>query len=84
MYTKILNYLVKNVDKALHFLAGMMICLITSIFLTEWISFVLVCFAGLAKEIRDQIVYNGFDKYDLIVTVSGGAFVWFCLYFKFQ
>jgi uncharacterized membrane protein len=82
MYQKIMNYLTNYQDKVLHFSAGMIICLIASIFLPLWMSFVLVLAAGIGKETRDQIVYRGWDWLDLLATISGGTFVLLCLIFN--
>jgi hypothetical protein len=72
-------------DKALHFIAGLLVVALAATTLpsvANWaIVFALV--AGVGKEIRDQIVYGGFDWKDLVATIAGGAvmqmFIWFGL-----
>lgn len=69
-------------DRPLHFIAGMLIVAITSIVVPVIANFAFpIAFAvGLAKEIIDELRYNGFDTYDLIASVAGGmvmqAFIW--------
>lgn len=62
-------------DKALHFIAGLLVVAIAATTLPcvdNWaIVFALV--AGVGKEIRDQIAYGGFDWKDFVVTIAGGA-----------
>jgi zinc transporter ZupT len=79
MYNKTLNFLKANFDKVLHFTAGMFIMLVVAIFFPAWVAFLAVCLAALLKEVRDEIVYSGFNWRDLVVTVAGGLLVWICL-----
>ena len=58
-------------DKILHFAAGLIIGL-SAILLPWYLSFAAVIIAGVGKEIKDQIVYGGFDIYDLLFTIAGG------------
>jgi len=62
-------------DKLLHFVAGFSIALIGSILFGKETGFALAILAGIGKEIRDQIVYGGFDIMDLIVTIAGGLLI---------
>lgn len=72
-------------DKALHFIAGMCIAACVAVCIpciADWaIVFALV--AGVGKEIRDELVYGGFDCKDLVATIAGGlvmqVFIWFGL-----
>jgi hypothetical protein len=82
MYTKLLNFLKANHDKVLHFTAGMLIMLLVAIFFPVWVAFLSVCVAALGKEVRDHVVYAGFDWRDLVITVAGGVLVLVCLLFN--
>ena len=64
-------------DKFLHFGAGFLISWLAGIacLYLGWpllVSFWLVLAAGLAKEIRDEIVYGGADFWDFAATAFGG------------
>ena len=59
-------------DKQLHFIAGLIIGL-TAIFISWYCAYGLVLIAGVGKEVKDEIVYHGFDVYDLLYTMAGGA-----------
>lgn len=69
-------------DKALHFIAGMLAAAIAAICVPQISSFAFViAFAcGLAKEVIDELRYNGFDNRDLIASAIGGVvmqiFIW--------
>jgi hypothetical protein len=80
MYQKIMNYLMRYTDKVFQFTAGMIICLIASIFLPAWVATCIALLAGLLKEIRDKLSYGLFDWIDFVVTTSGGLFVFICQY----
>jgi hypothetical protein len=79
MYQKLITWLSSNSDKVWHFTGGMIICLVCSVFLPAWMAFSLAAVAGVAKEIRDEISYGGFDWIDLAATVAGGALVFGCI-----
>jgi hypothetical protein len=79
MYSKLLNFLKANFDKVLHFTAGIIIMLVVSIFFPLWIAFLAVCVAAFVKEVRDEVVYSGFDWRDLVISVAGGVLVLVCL-----
>jgi len=55
-------------DKANHFLYGFLIFMISQYFLNDYLSFGIVFAFALGKEIKDHIVYKGFDYKDLLVT----------------
>lgn len=69
-------------DKALHFIAGMLVVAViaTAIPCVAPFAIVFGIIAGIAKEVRDEIVYGGFDWKDLVATVVGSLvaqiFVW--------
>ena len=58
-------------DKILHCAAGLIIG-ISALFIQSSYAFGLVVIAGIGKEIKDHIVYRGFDMYDLWFTLAGG------------
>lgn len=62
-------------DKMLHFIAGMLITAIVAVIVPRFtpIAMTVAVVAGFAKELRDEIVYRGFDWYDLLATVLGGV-----------
>lgn len=59
-------------DKKLHFIAGLAISIIFGYFFGEYIGFFSSVVAGIAKELRDDYVYGGFDYKDLLWTMMGG------------
>lgn len=60
-------------DKANHFIYGFIIYVLSNLFISDLLSVGIVfCFA-LGKEVRDQIVYKGFDWKDLVVTITPAA-----------
>jgi hypothetical protein len=56
-------------DKANHFIYGFFIFVLSNYFLNDLYSIGIVFLIALGKEIRDQIVYKGFDYKDLIATI---------------
>jgi hypothetical protein len=62
-------------DKALHFIAGLLVVALAATTLpsvANW-AIVFALIAGVGKEIRDEIVYGGFDWKDLLATILGGV-----------
>ena len=64
-------------DKANHFLYGFLIFMISQYFLNDYISFAVVFAFAIGKEIKDQIVYKGFDYKDLLVTLLPSIIIHF-------
>jgi len=64
-------------DKANHFLYGFLIFMISQYFLNDYFSFGVVFAFALGKEIKDQIVYKGFDYKDLLVTLLPSIIIHF-------
>ena len=60
-------------DKTLHFIAGAIIAAPVAYTLGPLAGLAAGSLAGLAKEVRDQIAYGGFDVADLFATVAGAA-----------
>jgi len=56
-------------DKANHFIYGFFIFVLSNYFLNDLYSIGIVFLFALGKEIRDQIVYKGFDYKDLLATM---------------
>ena len=64
-------------DKANHFLYGFLIFIISQYFLNDYLSFGVVFAFALGKEIKDQIVYKGFDYKDLLATITPAVILYF-------
>ena len=64
-------------DKANHFLYGFLIFMISQYFLNDYLSFGVVFAFAIGKEIKDQIVYKGFDYKDLLVTLLPSIIIHF-------
>ena len=64
-------------DKANHFVYGFLIFIISQYFLNDYFSFGVVFAFALGKEIKDQIVYKGFDYKDLLVTLLPSIIIHF-------
>ena len=65
-------------DKKLHFIAGLCIAGIAMILgyyicgiVNLWFGLFFGVLAGLLKEVKDEITYGGFDKYDMYATWAG-------------
>ena len=65
-------------DKKLHFIAGL--CITCIVIISCYLNFGVVnprfglgcgMLAGVLKEIKDEIAYGGFDKYDMLATWAG-------------
>lgn len=60
-------------DKALHFAAGLTISLLIGfLFWNPIVGFAVAATVGIAKEVKDEYVYGGFDALDLLSTGLGG------------
>lgn len=57
------------IDKANHFIYGFVIFVLSQYFLNDYYSFGIVFLFAIGKEIKDQIVYKGFDFKDLLITI---------------
>jgi hypothetical protein len=64
-------------DKANHFIYGFLIFMISQYFLNDYLSFGVVFAFALSKEIKDEIVYKGFDYKDLLATLLPAIIVYF-------
>jgi len=60
-------------DKILHFIAGGVVAAPVGFLADPVLGLAMGAVAGLAKEVRDQITYGGFDVADLFATVAGAA-----------
>ena len=76
----------QGVDKYLHFGAGYVASSASSAFSYHvrinravTVGFGVGAVAGLGKEVRDQIVYKGFDPVDLLFTAQGSLFGSLCV-----
>lgn len=65
-------------DKKLHFIAGLCISVAAMLLYFYYYGTVNVLpgigcgmVAGVAKEVKDEITYGGFDKYDMLATWAG-------------
>lgn len=65
-------------DKKLHFIAGLcIICVAVLLYylcygiVNLWLGLSCGMVAGVAKEIKDEITYGGFDKLDMLYTWAG-------------
>jgi hypothetical protein len=83
LYNKIMGFVGGiPADKALHFIAGMLVAAIAAICVPQISSFAFViAFAcGLAKEVIDLFTHGTFSDKDLLATAIGGVvmqiFIW--------
>ena len=65
-------------DKKLHFIVGLCISVVAMLLYFYYYGTINVLpgigcgmVAGVAKEIKDEISYGGFDKYDMLATWAG-------------
>ena len=56
-------------DKANHFIYGFFIYVFAAFVVSNSLAFVIVCLFAIGKEVRDQIVYKGFDLFDIFFTI---------------
>jgi hypothetical protein len=52
-----------SIDKALHFIIGFFLFVLTNCFLSDIHSLIIVFVVALAKEIRDEFTYHGFARF---------------------
>lgn len=62
-------------DKLLHFIAGMVICLIAQRFFEAPVPILIVALVGVLKEVYDEIRGGNFSFFDLLYTLVGGGIV---------
>lgn len=62
-------------DKANHFIYGFVIFILSNIPLNDLYSLLVVFIFAIGKEIKDQIVYKGFDYKDLLATLLPGIII---------
>ena len=63
--------LVKQIDKANHFIVGNIIFCAATLFLNPLLSLLIVILVGVGKEVRDYLTYKVFDIKDLLYTIAG-------------
>jgi hypothetical protein len=56
-------------DKANHFIYGFFIFILSQHFFNDYYSMAIVFLFALGKEIKDEIMYKGFDYKDIIATI---------------
>ena len=59
-------------DKANHFIYGFFIYVLSNLVFIDNYSLLIVFAFALVKEIKDEIVYHGFDIKDLLITLLPG------------
>lgn len=59
-------------DKANHFIYGFFIYVLSNLVFIDSYSLLIVFAFALVKEIKDEIVYHGFDIKDLLITLLPG------------
>lgn len=65
---------IPHLDKILHFMAGAVVYAIFFMLLeSAWFAGFFVLVAGTAKEVYDEIDYDGADHFDALATFAGGA-----------
>ena len=58
------------IDKALHFIFGFFLFVLSNCFLSDLYSLLIVFVIAIIKEIRDEITYRGSDYKDLLFTIA--------------
>lgn len=56
-------------DKCLHFIVGFLIFIFSSFFTNNFLSFVIVVFFAVVKELYDYFDYGKFDYKDFLATI---------------
>ena len=64
-------------DKANHFIYGFFMYVLSNCFLNDLYSIGIVFLFALGKEIKDQIIYKGFDCKDLLATMIPSVVLYF-------
>jgi hypothetical protein len=57
------------IDKANHFMYGFFIYVLAALVVSNSLAFGIVCLFAVGKEVRDQVVYKGFDLFDIFFTI---------------
>ena len=60
-------------DKALHFIAGLVIAIVLGFVFNPLVGFLLAVSAGAAKELWDMMGYGTPELTDFVATAAGGA-----------
>lgn len=63
--------LIKQIDKANHFIVGYLIYFLSCLFIGAYWSVIPVVVIALLKEVNDWYFKNNFDWYDFIYTIAG-------------
>jgi hypothetical protein len=56
-------------DRANHFIYGLLIFIISNLFLLDYVSLLIVVLVAIGKEIYDEWSYGGFDIIDFFYTI---------------
>lgn len=64
-----MNLLLIPQDKANHFIYGLLIFLLSNVFLNNLFSLIVVIIFAIIKELCDQVKYGGFDWKDILATI---------------
>ena len=64
--------LIKQTDKQLHFLGGIVLALAFGLFLGAWVGLTAAIIAGIAKELYDMTGRGTPDVMDAVATIVGG------------
>lgn len=73
-----LNLPLIPLDRANHFIYGFALFLLLNIFLQDIYCLIIVSAIAIVKEIRDEIVYKGFDIVDIVFTIIPALSIFIC------
>lgn len=63
----------KGQDKIIHFIAGFVIALVSSLIFGDEVGIIAGCLSAIAKEGYDYYDYGKFDFFDMFVTMLGAV-----------